>query len=79
MYFNKTEVVQTLMKHGADLEARCMDDKTPLLTAIFRNKHVIVKMLLEAGAKLNYNTRNPALKEGLEKMTPAVKEVIEAH
>ena len=50
-----------LIKHGADLEARCMDDKTPLLTAIFRIKHVIVKMLLEAGAKLDYNTRNPAL------------------
>jgi glyoxylase-like metal-dependent hydrolase (beta-lactamase superfamily II) len=39
--------------HEADLEARCMDDKTSLLTAIFRNKHVIVKMLLEAGAKLD--------------------------
>ena len=72
-------MVQTLIKHGADLEARCLDDKTPLLTAIFRNKHVIVKMLLEAGAKLDYNTRNPALQEGLQKMSPAVKEVIEAH
>jgi len=71
-------VVKTLIKHGADLEARSMDGKTPLLTAILRNKHVIVKMLLEAGAKLDYNTRNLAIKEGLEKMTPAVKEVIEA-
>ena len=61
VYFNKVEAVKTLIKHGADLEARSMDHKTPLLTAIFRNKHQIVSLLLDAGAKLDYTTRNPAL------------------
>ena len=48
--------MKTLIKHGANQEMRSADDKTPLLAAITRNKHLIVQILLEAGAKLDFTT-----------------------
>ena len=47
------------------MEVRSADDKTPLLTAISRNKPQIVKVLLENGAKLDFSTKNAYVKEGV--------------
>jgi ankyrin repeat protein len=49
-YFNRLEIVKSLVKHGAYLELRSGEGLTPLQTAVSRGKVEIVKFLLEEGA-----------------------------
>ena len=49
---NKVEIVKELIKNNADLEMRNKQDMSPLLLSIVRKKPELVKLLLEAGAKL---------------------------
>ncbi|KAK6354169.1 hypothetical protein TWF730_008582 [Orbilia blumenaviensis] len=51
------EVVQLLLKHGADIEAGGVS-KTPLCDAAARNKISIMKVLLKAGARFNITITN---------------------
>lgn len=63
IYRNNIEVIKILLKHGKgiDLEKRDTMDNTILLNAVQKNKTELVRLLCEAGAKVNVygNNRTP--------------------
>jgi len=51
-----TEIVKTLMKAGADIEALDYSDHTPLMKAAMNGHLDICKLLVEAGANVKYES-----------------------
>jgi ankyrin repeat protein len=51
-------VVELLLRKGADTEIPNLYNRTPLTKAIENNSDKIVRLLLTAGAKVNYVYRN---------------------
>lgn len=49
--------VQILIRHGAELEPRCRQGRTPLLTACLNNNFGLAKVLLTLGADINARDR----------------------
>lgn len=58
---------------------RTSDDRSALLTAIERNKPRLVQLLLEAGAKLNLESENLAIKKAVEKMPQEIQTILQNH
>jgi len=52
-YIGDTEAIQTLLKSGAEIEARDGAGRTPLIVAAFASNDEAVKVLAKAGADLN--------------------------
>ena len=48
-----TAVVEKLLSHGAQIDSRCQDDVTPLMTACDNNHTSVVKLLTAKGAQVN--------------------------
>jgi ankyrin repeat protein len=46
-------IASLLLRHGADINLRSSDGRTPLIWAAFRNNHDIVAFLLDNGAQLD--------------------------
>jgi ankyrin repeat protein len=53
----RLDLVQTLLKAGADPNAKCEDGFTVLMWAAARGHVEVVKALLQSGAELNARTR----------------------
>ena len=51
-HFGFLEVVKILVEHGANVEAKSREGKTPLLMATERGFLFVVKFLIERGANL---------------------------
>ena len=47
------ELVRLILHRGADVEARCADQITPLMHAVICERHAIVDLLLESGAQVD--------------------------
>jgi len=47
-----TEMVRLFIEHGADIDARCGEDFTPLMWTIIMENTACVKLLLDAGADM---------------------------
>ena len=52
------DVIQTLLQHGADIQARDWDDKSPLHTASSYGDLEVVKVLLSAAGEDNCHRSN---------------------
>ena len=52
-YFGKFEVAKLLIKHGAQIDSRDFEGKTPLAVAASQAHLEVVKLLLENGADVN--------------------------
>lgn len=78
-HFNRPEIVNLLLKHGANLEARTRMGKTALITAVTRNKPTLVDMLLTAGAKIDLRTENGIVADEVAGMSASVTGVINQH
>ena len=50
---SSADVVNALLKHGADPKARCKDGTTPLHKAARAGSKAVVFMLLQAGADVS--------------------------
>jgi len=70
-------MTETLIKLGADLEARSRNDMTPLLTAVARNKPDLVGLLLKKRAKLDLSTKNELGKDKVASMSAEMKRAID--
>lgn len=55
---DREDIVQLLLKHGADIEARSDGGWTPLHNACDKGSVVIVRLLLQAGARINAQLLN---------------------
>jgi len=52
--FDSYDAVETLIKHGADVNAKYGDNNEPVLSTAGRNStYVVVKMMVDAGADVN--------------------------
>lgn len=50
------EIIEILVKNGADIEANCKDEMTPLMNAILgikKNNYAVVKKMIDLGANVN--------------------------
>ncbi|CAL5220265.1 g2246 [Coccomyxa viridis] len=65
------DVVEALLKHGADAQARCTDGTTPLHKAARAGNKAAVAMLIKAGADVSAVDKN-----GLEPLDVALDEAI---
>ena len=67
-----TDVVRTLIEHGADVEAHSKNGFTPLMFAAQQGNMDAARMLVSAGAKVNDSTPQDgsALVDGLDRRSP---------
>ena len=52
----KPEIIELLVKNGADIEANCKDEMTPLMSAVLgfhKDNYAVVKKMIELGANVN--------------------------
>ena len=55
-YSKKPEIIEMLVKSGADIEAKCKDGMTPLMYAVLgfhEDNYAVVKKMIELGANVN--------------------------
>ena len=78
-YFNRPDIVELLIKHKVNFEARTIQETSALITCVTRNKPVLADMLLRAGAKLNLHSENIQLREEIAKMSENMASVIQRH
>ena len=76
VHFGRLDVVQELLKSGADPNMRDLNDMSPLLSAITRDKHFIVEELLSAGADYKLTSENLLVKHKIDETSERVRRVI---
>eukprot|EP00343_Euplotes_focardii_P006444 CAMPEP_0205813544 /NCGR_PEP_ID=MMETSP0205-20121125/18224_1 /ASSEMBLY_ACC=CAM_ASM_000278 /TAXON_ID=36767 /ORGANISM="Euplotes focardii, Strain TN1" /LENGTH=166 /DNA_ID=CAMNT_0053095781 /DNA_START=195 /DNA_END=692 /DNA_ORIENTATION=+ len=79
VHFNDKKMVKILLDFGASTELRTMQEVSPLITAVTRDKPKLVDLLLKNGCCINLKSKNISIEKLLAESSEEVKNVIDFH